>query len=63
LRDANAEEHVGELVGASVLGSMIVLTLRFGPKQKIALPLLPDNCARETRRRLRVRLARGVETH
>lgn len=58
LQSVDAEERPGEFVAATVLGPLIALTLRIGPKRQIALLLLPDNCDRETRRRLRVRLAR-----
>ncbi len=60
LRDANADECTGELVGATTVGALIVLTLRIGANDVIALPLLSDNCNRDTRRVLRVRLSRGV---
>ena len=58
LRDANAHERTGELVGATTLGALIVLTLRVGAEHVVALPLLPDNCDNDTRRVLRVRLSR-----
>jgi len=65
LRDTADREQVAELQRAVVLGMLIVLVLRIGPQRLFALPLLPDNCDAETRRRLRVRLARadsiGVE--
>lgn len=65
LRDAADREQVAELRRAVVLGVLIVLVLRIGPQRSFALPLLPDNCDAETRRHLRVRLARadsiGVE--
>ena len=59
LRHAQADA-VGELLDATLLGPLIVLRLRVGPKRSIALLLLPDNCSAETRRCLRVRLARGI---
>jgi len=43
-----------------VLGALIVLMLRVDPKRICSFVLLPDNVDEETRRRLRVRLARGV---
>ncbi len=58
LRDTAGQEHVAEFVLATVLGPLIVLLLRTGPKRKLAIALLPDNCDAETQRRLRVRLAR-----
>ncbi|MFT3789655.1 MAG: hypothetical protein QM741_00965 [Rudaea sp.] len=59
LRDAAGSERVGELVHGVVLGALIVLVLRIDTKRATALVLLPDNCDAETRRRLRVRLARA----
>jgi toxin CptA len=59
LRHATGSECVGELVHSVVLGALIVLVLRIDAKRTTALPLLPDNCDAETRRRLRVRLARS----
>ena len=58
VRAGDARERGGEFVSARTLGSVLVLVLRIGPRRTIALPLLPDNCDGETRRRLRVRLAR-----
>lgn len=57
VRDADGNEHVAEFLGGTVLGRLIVLNLRTGPKRRVALPLLPDNCDAEMHRRLRVRLA------
>ena len=59
LRSAAENEQVGELRDAVVLGALIVLGLRVGPKQTCSFVLLPDNGDAETRRRLRVRLARA----
>ena len=59
LRDAAGQEHVAELVRATVLGALIVLILRIGAQRKIPLLLLPDNCDGDTQRRLRVRLTRA----
>ncbi len=50
-------EHVVELQRAVVVGPLIVLGLR-GPAGAITLPLLPDNCAADIHRLLRVRLAK-----
>jgi toxin CptA len=59
--DAGGEEHIAELRHASVVGGLIVLSFRASPFGKISIVLLPDNCDSETRRRLRVRLARARE--
>ena len=58
VQSANGEEHVAELRHAVVVGPLIVLNLRIGAAT-ISLPLLPDNCVADLRRRLRVRLARA----
>jgi hypothetical protein len=60
LRVCEGDEIVAEFVGATMLGPLIVLRLRNGPGRVTPLCLLPDNCADDTRRRLRVRLARGA---
>jgi toxin CptA len=57
-QDAGGQEHVAELRHASVVGGLIVLSFRGTAFGKISIVLLPDNCDAETRRRLRVRLAR-----
>lgn len=59
LGDKEGREHIGELIRAVTLGMLIVLVLRASAKTTVALPLLLDNCDAETRRRLRVRLARA----
>ena len=56
--DAGGEEHVAELCHASVVGGLIALSFHSTSFGKISIVLLPDNCDSETRRRLRVRLAR-----
>ncbi len=56
--DAGGEEHIAELRHASVVGGLIALSFRSTSFGKISIVLLPDNCDSETRRRLRVRLAR-----
>jgi len=61
LRGAGGEK-VAELLSARAIGPLLVLVFRVGPRRNVALPLLPDNCSADTRRRLRVRLARGEET-
>lgn len=50
----------GTVSGARVLGPLIVLTLRWPPRARAHLWLLPDNLDADTRRRLRMRL--GAET-
>ena len=62
LRNAAEREQVGELRHAVVLGALIVLMLRVDLKQICSFVLLPDNVDEETRRRLRVRLARTDST-
>ena len=59
LRDAQGREQTGELVRATALGVLLVLTIRASGKRTHAFVLLPDNCDDETRRKLRVRLARA----
>lgn len=44
---------------ARVIGPLIVLTVRWPPREREHLWLLPDNLDADTRRRLRVRLASG----
>jgi toxin CptA len=52
----------GAIGSARVLGPLIVLTLRWPPRERAHLWLLPDNLDADTRRRLRMRL--GAEgTH
>jgi hypothetical protein len=55
LRDGT--EHNAELRHAVVRGAWIVLVLQWGTA-RLPLVLAPDNCDVDTRRRLRVRLAR-----
>ncbi|HXE67554.1 MAG TPA: protein YgfX [Rhodanobacteraceae bacterium] len=50
----------GAVGSARVLGPLIVLTLRWPPRGRAHLWLLPDNLDADTRRRLRMRL--GAET-
>jgi len=56
---ADGEEHVAELRHAVVRGGWLVLTLRAGNGDRVALILGPDNSEADVRRRLRVRLARA----
>jgi len=58
LHDARGGEQTGEFVRAVALGVLTVLVLKTAPKRALAFVLLPDNCDAETRRKLRVRLAR-----
>ena len=46
----------GAVGSARVLGPLIVLTLRWPPRERAHLWLLPDNLDADTRRRLRMRL-------
>ena len=58
MRHADGQEHSAQLRHATVLGGVIVLSLRVASLGKTSIVLLPDNCEADTRRRLRVRLAR-----
>ena len=63
LRDGVVEDGrtvQGAVGSARILGPLIVLTLRWPPRERATLWLLPDNLDADTRRRLRVRL--GAET-
>ena len=55
----DGEERVAELQHAVVRGGWLVLTLRAGNGERVALILGPDNSDADVRRRLRVRLARA----
>ena len=59
LRCADEQERVAELRHATVLGTIVVLSFRVASIGKVSVILLPDNCEADTRRRLRVRLARA----
>lgn len=50
------DEVQGAIASARALGPLIVLTLRWPPRERMTLWLLPDNLDRDTRRRLRMRL-------
>lgn len=50
----------GAIGSARVLGPLIVLTLRWPPRGRAHLWLLPDNLDVDTRRRLRMRLGAGI---
>ncbi len=56
---ADGQERVAELQHAVVRGPWLVLTLRAGNGERVALMLGPDNSDADVRRRLRVRLARA----
>lgn len=58
--DGNGEEHVADLVHATVRADWITLNLRRSDGVRVALVLAPDNSEADIRRRLRVRLARGI---
>jgi toxin CptA len=58
LRDADDREHIAELHSAVIVGGVISLSLRSKATGMRTVLLLSDNCDAETRRRLRVRLAR-----
>jgi toxin CptA len=53
-------EVQGAVAYARVLGPLIVLTLRWPPRERMTLWLLPDNLDRDTRRRLRMRLGNAT---
>jgi toxin CptA len=57
--DADGGEHTAELARAVVRGGWIVLGLRRQDGRRLRVILAPDNSDADTRRRLRVRLARG----
>jgi toxin CptA len=57
----NRRDVLAELHGGRVLGPLIVLSLRWPPRERAALWLLPDNLDADTRRRLRMRL--GTHAH
>ncbi len=50
-------EAEGALSAARVLGPLIVLTVRWPPREREHLWILPDNLDADARRRLRMRLA------
>ena len=60
LADAGGIEQVAELERAVVRAGWTLLSLRRSDGLKMHLVLGPDNCSHEVRRRLRVRLARGL---
>ncbi len=63
LRDTALEdgrEVQGAIQTARVMGPLIVLTIRWPPRERAHLWLLPDNLDADTRRRLRARLGAGL---
>lgn len=52
-------EVQGALHSARAMGPLIMLTLRWPPRERASLWLLPDNLDTDTRRRLRMRLGAG----
>lgn len=52
----NRREAQGAIQAMRVMGPLIALTLRWPPRERAHLWLLPDNLDAETRRRLRMRL-------
>jgi len=59
LAEADGREHVAELERGTVRGGWIVLRLRRADKRRETLVLGADNSDADTRRRLRVALARA----
>ena len=59
LAETDGSEHVAELEHGIVRGGWIVLRLRRADKRRETLVLGPDNSDADTRRLLRVRLARA----
>lgn len=53
-------EAEGMVSAARIMGPLIVLTVRWPPRERAHLWLLPDNLGADTRRRLRMRL--GAES-
>lgn len=53
-------EAQGGVSAARVLGPLIVLTVRWPPRERAHLWILPDNLDADTRRRLRMRMAAGI---
>ncbi|HSM99872.1 MAG TPA: protein YgfX [Rudaea sp.] len=56
--DAGGREFTAELIRGVARGAWIVLNLRRSDGRHLALILGPGNCTADTRRQLRVRLAR-----
>lgn len=56
-RENGHAETLGAVHAARVMGPLVVLTLRWPPREREHLWILPDNLDADTRRRLRMRLA------
>jgi toxin CptA len=54
--DDDRSETQGAIHAMRVMGPLIALTLRWSPRQRAHLWLLPDNLDADTRRRLRMRI-------
>jgi toxin CptA len=52
----NRREAQGTIQAVRVMGPLIAMTLRWPPRQRAHLWLLPDNLDADVRRRLRIRL-------
>lgn len=53
---AGSDTALGAVAESRVLGPLIALTLRWPPRERMTLWLLPDNLDADTRRRLRMRI-------
>jgi toxin CptA len=58
--DTSGVDHLADLSHAVVRGDWIVLNLRRSDGTRLPIVLAPDNSDNDLRRRLRVRLARGM---
>jgi toxin CptA len=56
-RDDGTTETLGAVDAARVIGPLLVLTVRWPPREREHLWILPDNLDADARRRLRMRLA------
>lgn len=57
------DDVLGAVQDARAMGPLIVLTLRWPPRECAHLWILPDNLDADTRRRLRMRVGRGGRPH
>jgi toxin CptA len=55
-RTRDQREAQGAVAAARIFGPLIVLTVRWPPRQRAHLWILPDNLDADARRRLRIRL-------
>ena len=60
LHDEEGRTVQGIVQNARVMGPLVVLTVRWPPRERTHLWLLPDNLDGDTRRRLRMRLGAGA---